>query len=228
VTKQSCIGCQQRKTIRHFAIANPSRSSTKRRARCRKCEYALVKKRRQRNPHLTRERRRDVLRKYKYGLTPSQFEWLLDQQAHRCAICQEPLKGDKRGRIAIDHNHTNGAIRGILCYGCNWGLGHFVENPTRLRSAIRYLKRSAPKLPTNGIHPRVEERRPKQIARPDIAARNRACAGKPGRIQTETEKAKRRKPNPKVAAANRGRTLSAAHKDKIRVARLAHWARKCA
>jgi len=40
----------------------------------------------------------------------------------------------------LDHNHENGQIRGVLCHGCNLGLGGFKDNPNLLLKAIRYVR----------------------------------------------------------------------------------------
>jgi hypothetical protein len=65
---------------------------------------------------------------------------LLSAQDGRCAIC-----GAERGtrRLAIDHDHTTGFIRGLLCVRCNTGLGSFRDDPELLRKAIEYLDRAA-------------------------------------------------------------------------------------
>lgn len=59
---------------------------------------------------------------------------MLDQQNNRCAICEEPLPK----RFHIDHSHTTGKVRGILCHGCNLKLP-IVEQPKLLASALAYL-----------------------------------------------------------------------------------------
>lgn len=53
-----------------------------------------------------------------------------------CEICGIMCK-----RV-LDHDHSSGKIRGLLCGNCNWGLGNFMDNTNNLLSAIRYLEKS--------------------------------------------------------------------------------------
>lgn len=73
----------------------------------------------------------------RYGLTVDDYWKMFDEQGGRCAICQEA-----RGRreLAIDHCHTTGRVRGLLCNRCNPGLGNFRDDVARLRAAIAYLE----------------------------------------------------------------------------------------
>ena len=71
-----------------------------------------------------------------YGLSLADFEELLAKHNYVCAICRDaPETGPK-----IDHDHKTGVVRGILCGSCNTGLGHFRDDPKRLRSAAEYLE----------------------------------------------------------------------------------------
>ena len=54
-----------------------------------------------------------------------------------CVIC-----GDE-GKMNIDHSHETGSVRGVLCNKCNFGLGHFRDDPTLLEFAAQYLYASA-------------------------------------------------------------------------------------
>lgn len=74
-----------------------------------------------------------------YGLTKRELELLLAQH-EICAICKSDDWGVKGPQV--DHCHATGKVRGILCANCNNGLGRFVDDPVRLRSAAEYLERS--------------------------------------------------------------------------------------
>jgi endogenous inhibitor of DNA gyrase (YacG/DUF329 family) len=79
---------------------------------------------------LASRRRRD------YGIEPEQYEALLVAQNSVCAIC----KNNRSARpLGVDHNHTTGAVRGLLCGPCNAGLGLFGDNPGWLLAAVSYL-----------------------------------------------------------------------------------------
>lgn len=71
----------------------------------------------------------------RYNLTEEKFQLLLFRQLNRCAIC-----GKETPRWHIDHDHSNGNVRGILCFSCNVGLGSFKDNIMSLQRAIAYLK----------------------------------------------------------------------------------------
>lgn len=56
----------------------------------------------------------------KYGLTKEQYQNILAIQGGCCAICRRsPDKIKPKRNLAVDHNHTTGEIRGLLCYRCN-------------------------------------------------------------------------------------------------------------
>ena len=56
-----------------------------------------------------------------------------------CEVCGNP-SGRKNQQLHIDHNHATGAIRGVLCGGCNQALGFAKDNPATLRSLAEYLE----------------------------------------------------------------------------------------
>lgn len=72
----------------------------------------------------------------KYGLTIAQYHQLHEQQSGRCRICDRALSDG----VHIDHDHATLVVRGLLCPKCNIGLGHFEDDPQRLRRAAAYLK----------------------------------------------------------------------------------------
>ena len=72
----------------------------------------------------------------KYRMTPQQYKAILDRQGGKCAICGRP---PRRSRLSVDHCHSSGKIRGLLCFRCNFGLSWFAEDAARLRRASDYL-----------------------------------------------------------------------------------------
>lgn len=79
------------------------------------------------------------LRKSKWGLTPDQYDALLSAQDHKCPICGGSLLEINPKYRHIDHNHTTGEIRGVLCHSCNMGIGCLKDSQELLQSAINYL-----------------------------------------------------------------------------------------
>ncbi len=67
--------------------------------------------------------------KYTYGLSPEEY----DAMPKECAIC------GTTERLVVDHNHTTGEVRGVLCHKHNIGLGFFNDDPTLLLRAVDYL-----------------------------------------------------------------------------------------
>lgn len=76
--------------------------------------------------------------KRRYNTTPEAIDAMLEAQGGGCAICG----GEATGKgWHVDHDHDTGEVRGILCFGCNVGLGNFNDNIDRLQCAADYLKR---------------------------------------------------------------------------------------
>jgi hypothetical protein len=87
---------------------------------------------------LGREREDTIMRR-QYGISTQQFNELLEFQGHCCAICKESI-GKLSRKINIDHDHKTNVVRGILCSGCNTGLGHLGDTVEGLKRALAYLE----------------------------------------------------------------------------------------
>jgi hypothetical protein len=81
----------------------------------------------------------DKARFSKYGIDEEHYLHLFNQQEGRCAICHTHQQNLKRS-LAIDHCHTKGHVRGLLCTSCNTMLGLAKDNTDILLSAILYLR----------------------------------------------------------------------------------------
>lgn len=84
---------------------------------------------------------RDRTLRRKYGIGADEYDALSAAQSGLCRICNNPPPPDQRG-LVVDHCHTTGAVRGLLCNNCNALLGMAADEVARLRSAIDYLERS--------------------------------------------------------------------------------------
>lgn len=132
IAAQKAYYAANRETIRAKAAERRASNSEivkaqERAAYQRNREAVLERQRIQRASGLTRLK--------EHGLTPNRYADLLMEQGNACAICAGPF-----GRVPyIDHDHSTGAVRGLLCHNCNVALGHFRDNPEHMRRAIRYL-----------------------------------------------------------------------------------------
>lgn len=76
----------------------------------------------------------------KYGITEEQFNQMFLDQGSVCAICKSPTANAGRYGWHTDHCHKTNKVRGILCHGCNIGIGNLRHNPDFLRAAAQYLE----------------------------------------------------------------------------------------
>lgn len=90
-----------------------------------------------------RERYAFSMRARLYGVDEARFLAMLAEQDGRCAICGTEEWGGKSGVPHVDHCHDSTKVRGLLCAGCNNGLGLFRDDPARLRAAATYLEAHA-------------------------------------------------------------------------------------
>lgn len=80
--------------------------------------------------HLARLRER--------GITQEQFNTLLERQGEMCALCGGHNTRDRA--LAINHDHRDGHVRGLLCERCNLALGWCYDDPDFLRRATAYVE----------------------------------------------------------------------------------------
>ena len=123
---RTCTSCEEFKPASQYTLERDSRAfgGVSMRSKCKPC---------------------NEFRKYKgfikktYGITYEQYEELLEQQNHCCAICKSKVSSSRTSRLFVDHCHSSLEVRGLLCSSCNHGLGLFKDSPTLLKRAIKYL-----------------------------------------------------------------------------------------
>lgn len=79
-------------------------------------------------------------RRKEWQISKERVATVLAHQNGGCAICEKPLNGKHRRGPQRDHDHKTNRLRGILCIGCNRGLGFFCDSIKNLEKAIVYLE----------------------------------------------------------------------------------------
>lgn len=102
-----------------------------------------------------KERKRKL--KSKFNITLRQYEAMFVAQSGKCAICEQCETAKKNGKdvtLSVDHCHTSGKVRGLLCKACNLAIGSMKDNIKSLQNAISYLStRQSESLPASNVIP---------------------------------------------------------------------------
>ena len=133
-----CPSCETSLPISAFAINKAGRVGHAR-AYCKPCGVAKNRLRRQQNPEHVLNIERKSKFKRQYGISLEQYEEMLQNQGHGCAICGAKKPSERTKYFAVDHCHDTGKVRGLLCTKCNRGLGLFNDRTDMLQKAIKYL-----------------------------------------------------------------------------------------
>jgi len=91
-----------------------------------------------------RQTKRRLARKHRYGIEQEDFERMVIERDGKCDMCHKVPTG-KRKTLCIDHDHSTGKIRGLLCSACNNGLGFLGDNVDIPAKVQQYLQ--LPSLP---------------------------------------------------------------------------------
>lgn len=83
-----------------------------------------------------KNRIKNVHLKCQYGITLADYNEMKISQNNKCLICNREVK------LVVDHCHTSGKVRGLLCYRCNSALGSFKDSVNILNNAIKYLNKN--------------------------------------------------------------------------------------
>ena len=144
-----CTGCKVIKDTSNFSL--DKRSPDGLQYKCKQCQKIwrnLNKEKRSKQSKQYREENKEsikkVIRKWRmqttFGLSIEEYDALLQSQNNCCASCGVHMSTQKRN-LAVDHCHSTGKIRGLLCTNCNIGLGMFKDDVNLLQKAIEYLEK---------------------------------------------------------------------------------------
>lgn len=137
-----CRECRTEKQRAYYASLPPETAEE------RKKRNEYLAKWRLKNVDKVKEQSRVKHLQRKFNLTAEQYDTMSKTQGGVCAICQD--KCETGMNLAVDHCHTTGKIRGLLCKNCNTAIGLFKEDTDNMLKAIKYIK--SHKLP-EGVFP---------------------------------------------------------------------------
>jgi hypothetical protein len=115
-----CGECNTYKPLKNFQKSGSPHAIGNKDSICKECRYLL---------NISRQ----------YGISPSDYVRLLQRAEDKCEGCGK-TKEDNGKNLTVDHNHTTGKVRGILCHSCNSVVGFTDESPKVLRRLASYLE----------------------------------------------------------------------------------------
>ncbi len=137
---RTCMVCGEVKYATEFYVRN--KKTMTRHSSCKECDKNRVKKRHELNPERTRNN--DLLRNY--GISLDDHTNMFEKQKGLCAICGK--EGDGRWKkLCVDHCHSTGKVRELLCRNCNMMLGQVGDNRGLLMEMVSYLDRHSDNRP---------------------------------------------------------------------------------
>ncbi len=114
---KQCSGC--RRTLPSSSYSSNNARIDKLNNECKDCKWERETERR-------------------YGVSPQKYDEIYTSQGGRCALCDRHQTEFNR-RLAVDHCHKTGKVRGLLCTGCNVAIGRLGDGPDGLRKALTYV-----------------------------------------------------------------------------------------
>lgn len=147
---RTCPTCHETKPLSDFTILKNGKPYSY----CRKCNAANTQRWQLANPDKARacarnwhaknpHKDKEYRHRRRYGIEPQEYGDLWRAQSGLCAICGLPETRVHRDgalfQLSVDHDHSTGEVRGLLCHGCNVGIGGLRDDISNLAKAIKYL-----------------------------------------------------------------------------------------
>ena len=142
-----CNKCGKTKSLSKFT--KDSKKHDGYRSGCTDCRNKRRRENRKKNPEKFKKYERHPNNKFKqwkallkreYGITSCQYNKMFSEQNGKCKICKKVENHKTKRLLTVDHCHTTGKVRGLLCHRCNCALGLLYDNQELLKKSIEYLK----------------------------------------------------------------------------------------
>lgn len=136
---KECTTCKETKPLSDYYKSTRKKDGYD--SRCKTCADSYKAKWSEGNSeHISLQRDEYRLQK-RYGITLDDYTDMLIKQDYSCAICgNSPEEGrNNTYKLSVDHCHTTGEVRGLLCQKCNTGLGLLGDSYESILKALNYL-----------------------------------------------------------------------------------------
>lgn len=141
--EKRCSQCGETKPIEQFSKTRDGKYGPVLRSNCKACASARAYRWFLDNRDRAKEVQRNRNMVLNYGITADEYRQRAEQQRHVCAICRKPETVERDGKVmllSVDHCHSTGRVRGLLCNNCNRAIGLLKDNVELLRKAVDYLE----------------------------------------------------------------------------------------
>lgn len=136
-----CPKCNNKKSLEEYYTNARNKNGYS--AYCKPCTKIITKEWRKNNLSQARIHTRTSRLLCNFGVTAQHYEQILEQQNHKCAICETP-SNNLDYNLCVDHDHQTGKVRGLLCHTCNHFLGRVHDDVNLLENillkSINYLQ----------------------------------------------------------------------------------------
>ena len=141
---KTCKICGVKKSLSEFSVHSKQRKdgTPSYRLECKPCRSKLWRENNKR-PEIQEHRKKigkSSKLKKAYGINLEQFLLMLEKQNYQCGIPGCPTKLEHDRFTHVDHDHSTGKIRKLLCNNCNLGLGHIKDSIAIAEGFVAYLK----------------------------------------------------------------------------------------
>jgi hypothetical protein len=139
--RKQCTDCHRLKDLTEFHVNRSLPGGLH--YYCKDCQNRRGAEWRARDPEharaIVRKSQRKTHKMRTYGLTNKMYEDMIVSQNGKCPICLKALK-----RPSVDHCHSTGKIRGVLCRHCNSSISVFDNDPEAVERMVTYLGITTP------------------------------------------------------------------------------------